>query len=266
VVYGQGPVRRYLRRTLYPGHGLINVHRSAAHEIPDSPVYIALFSVLILGEVVTLARWGGAALSILGALLLAKPSFANWNTLYLFVLLATSLNGLSFVLTKYMQREDSELTTMFYTNLVPFLVNLPALAMRLPPRDTLAWLPAIFLLGPLGMFAGIVALKHAPASVLAPYTLLRLVIGFVGAMVIFHEFPDLSSAAGAILILAGCLLSSLVSRASSRKTVDPDGNGRSNAAPESPSKVNVRTPFSLSQRAMKAMPFKGAWRLVSCWL
>ena len=36
VVYGQGSVRRSLRRTLHKGNGLIMLNRSAAHEIPDS--------------------------------------------------------------------------------------------------------------------------------------------------------------------------------------------------------------------------------------
>jgi len=93
-----------------------------------------------------------------------------------------------------MQREDSELTTMFYTNLVPAIASLPALAMfELPAPETLVWLPAIFLLGPIGMFLGIVALKHASASMLGPYTLLRLVIGVLGAVVVFHERPIFSA-------------------------------------------------------------------------
>lgn len=170
--------------------------------------YIAVFSVLILREAVTRSRWAGAAIGIIGALLIAQPVFASWNFAYLVALLGTSLNGLGFVLNRYMQREDSELTTMFYTNLVPFVASLPGLAMRVPAATTLPWLPAIFLLGPLGMFAGIVAVKHANASMLGPYTLLRLVIGLVGAVVIFREFPDLWSALGAAMILVGCLLSS----------------------------------------------------------
>jgi drug/metabolite transporter (DMT)-like permease len=170
--------------------------------------YIAVFSVVILGEAVTRLRWLGAVVGIVGALLIAKPAFASWNFAYLVALFGTSLNGLGFVLNRYMQREDSELTTMFYTNLVPFIASLPGLAMGVPAANTLVWLPAIFLLGPLGMFAGIVAVKHANASMLGPYTLLRLVIGLVGAVAIFREFPDLWSAVGAGLILVGCLLSS----------------------------------------------------------
>jgi len=171
--------------------------------------YIAVFSVFILGELVTPFRWAGAAIGIIGASLIAKPAFSEWNSAYLVALLGTSLNGLGFVLNKYMQREDSELTTMFYTNLVPFLANLPVLVFApLPGPETLLWLPAILVLGPVGMYAGIIAVKYAGAAMLGPYTLLRLVIGLVGGVVVFHELPDIRCAVGASLILMGCLLAS----------------------------------------------------------
>jgi drug/metabolite transporter (DMT)-like permease len=171
--------------------------------------YIAIFSVLILGEPVTRLRWGGAALGIAGALLIAKPAFASWNYAYLVALVGTSLNGLGFVLNRYLQEKDSQATTMFYTNLVPFIANLPVLMVAgLPAAETLVWLPAVFILGPVGMYLGIVAVKHANASVLGPYTFLRLVIGVLAGILIFHELPDVWSAFGTVLIIAGCMLAS----------------------------------------------------------
>jgi drug/metabolite transporter (DMT)-like permease len=173
--------------------------------------YIAVFSVLILREPVTRLHWIGAAVGFVGALLIAKPAFAGWHGAYLIALFGTSLNGLAFVLNRYLQREDTAATTMFYTNLVPILANLPALALTgLPTSDTLLWLPAILLLGPVGMYLGIVAVKHANTSMLGPYTLLRLVMGVLGGVVIFREVPDILSVCGAILILGGCVLASCI--------------------------------------------------------
>jgi len=170
--------------------------------------YIALFSALILGEAVSAARWAAAAMGIVGALLIVKPIFAGWNGVYLIALVGTSLNGLAFVLNRYLQRQDSETTTLFYTNLVPLAGNIPALFLTgLPGAETLPWLPAIIIFGPLGMLAGIVAVRHANASALGPYTLLRLVAGVGGGILIFHEVPNTFEAAGAIAILASCLLS-----------------------------------------------------------
>jgi drug/metabolite transporter (DMT)-like permease len=189
--------------------------------------YIAAFSALILGEYVTGSRWAAAAVGIGGALLIAKPAFAGWNGAYLVALLGTSLNGLSFVLNRYLQREDSEATTLFYSNLVPLLGNAPALVLAgFPGFETVVWLPALFLFGPLGMLAGIVAVRHANAASLGPYTLLRLVIAVGGGLIVFHEVPDTLSALGAALILASCMLASGVFSGSKPRT----GSSRAAAA------------------------------------
>jgi drug/metabolite transporter (DMT)-like permease len=172
--------------------------------------YIAVFSVLILGEPVTRLHWTGASVGFIGALLIAKPAFAGWHGAYLVALLGAGLNGLGFVLNRYLQEEDTAATTMFYANLVPVIVNIPALMLTgMPSVSSMnLWIPAMFFLGPVGMYLGIIAVKHADTATLGPYTLLRLIIGVLGGLVIFHELPDIFSTCGATFILAGCALSS----------------------------------------------------------
>lgn len=169
--------------------------------------YIAGFSVLIIGEPVTRSRWAAAGIGIVGALLIAQPAFTSWNNVYVIALVGTSLNGLAFVLNRYLQQQDTEATTMFYTNIVLVLGSAPAAAMAgLPMIETVVWLPGLFLFGPIGMYLGIVAVKHASTSMLGPFTLLRLFVGVLGGVLIFHELPNIFSALGSILILASCML------------------------------------------------------------
>jgi drug/metabolite transporter (DMT)-like permease len=171
--------------------------------------YIAVFSALILNERVTPLRWLATAIGIVGALLIVKPAFLDRNIVYLSALLGTSFNGLAFVLNKYLQRPggDSELTTMFYVNAVALICNLPVLATTaLPAPEVWPWLSGVLLFGPMGMFLGMVAVRHASASSLGPYTLLRLVIASIGGIVFFHETPDLLSWLGIAAILLSCLL------------------------------------------------------------
>jgi len=171
--------------------------------------YIAVFSALILNERVTILRWIATAIGIAGALLIVKPALGDRNIIYLAVLLGTSLNGLAFVLNKYLQRPggDSELTTMFYVNVIAVLFNLPVLAVStVPEPEVWPWLSGVFIFGPIGMYLGIVAVRHASASSLGPYTLLRLVIAVIGGIVLFREIPDLVSCLGVAAILSSCLL------------------------------------------------------------
>ena len=171
--------------------------------------YIAVFSALILNERITTLRWIATAIGTVGALLIVKPAFVDRNIVYLVALLGTSFNGLAFVLNKYLQRPggDSELTTMFYVNAIAVLCNLPVLATTtLPEPDIWPWLSGVLIFGPVGMYIGMVAVRHADASSLGPYTFLRLIIAVIGGIVLFHEFPDLISWLGVAAILSSCLL------------------------------------------------------------
>lgn len=55
--------------------------------------YIAIFSALILSERIGFLRWIATATGMMGALLIAKPAFFEWNIAYLIAFLGTSLNG-----------------------------------------------------------------------------------------------------------------------------------------------------------------------------
>ena len=171
--------------------------------------YIAVFSTLILNERVTPLRWTATAIGTVGALLIVKPAFLDRNVVYLVALLGTSFNGLAFVLNKYLQRSggDSQLTTMFYVNAVAVVCNLPVLATApLPEPAIWPWLSGVLIFGPVGMYAGMVAVRHASASSLGPYTFLRLVIAVIGGIILFREVPDLLSWLGVAAILSSCLL------------------------------------------------------------
>ena len=171
--------------------------------------YIAVFSALILHERITPLRWTATAIGTLGALLIVKPAFLDRNMVYLIALLGTSFNGLAFVLNKYLQRPggDSELTTMLYVNAVAVVCNLPVLATTAFPEPAVwPWLSGVLIFGPIGMYAGIVAVRRASASSLGPYTFLRLVIAVIGGIILFREVPDLLSWLGVAAILSSCLL------------------------------------------------------------
>lgn len=173
--------------------------------------YIAVFSALILNEQVTAPRWIASATGTVGALLIVKPAFTDHNIAYVIALLGTSFNGLAFVLNKYLQRPgaDSDVTTMFYVNAVAVICNLPVLATTtaLPAPAVWPWLSGVLIFGPLGMYFGIVAVRHASASSLGPYTFLRLVIAVIGGIILFREIPDLLSWLGMAAILSSCVLS-----------------------------------------------------------
>jgi drug/metabolite transporter (DMT)-like permease len=96
---------------------------------------------------------------------------------------------------------------MFYVNVVGIVCNLPVLATTaLPEPAVWPWLSGVLIFGPMGMYAGITAVRHASASSLGPYTFLRLVIAVIGGIILFREIPDMFGWLGVAAILSSCLL------------------------------------------------------------
>ena len=96
---------------------------------------------------------------------------------------------------------------MFYVNAAAVVCNLPVIVTTtLPEPEVWPWLSGVLIFGPIGMYFGMVAVRHASASSLGPYTLLRLVIASIGGIALFDEVPDLLSWLGIAAILLSCLL------------------------------------------------------------
>ena len=138
--------------------------------------------------------------------MIIKPGLTDTSPIYLAVLAGTSLNALAMVLTKYLQRHDSLVTLMFYVNFALAVTFLPGVADPLPAASLWPWLAATCIAGPFGMYVGILALRYADASTLAPYTYVRLVLAEAGATLAFGEVPDIVSIIGVILIFVACVL------------------------------------------------------------
>ncbi|MBN8875477.1 MAG: DMT family transporter [Rhodospirillales bacterium] len=174
--------------------------------------YITLFSAIFLGERVGITRWMATALGMGGAMMVIRPTFAGLDSAYFIAVIGTSLNGLAFVLNKYLQRPggDSHQTTMIYINLMPTLLYLPvASSQHLPMSAEWPWLAAIALVGPTGMYVGLIALRYAEASALGPYTLVRLVMSAAIGALVFQEQVLPMTLAGGSAILAGCALATM---------------------------------------------------------
>ena len=173
-------------------------------------LYIPVFGYLILKERFTWEVGVAAIIGFVGALVLIKPSLSFVSVVYLIVLVGTSLNALSYVLNRHLQQLDRSETVMFYTNAISCLAFAPALVQPWPSdAASVAMMLPILVLGPLGMFVGIIAVRiHPNIASLAPYTYTRLIpIGFI-APLLFGEPLTARLIIGSLLIVTACLLAS----------------------------------------------------------
>src|ERR1051325_875628 len=124
---------------------------------------------------------------------------------YLLILAGNMLNAMAVILTKYLRRDDDATTILLYVSFAQLLVFAPGVTELWQVSPSLwPWIVAVTLTGPLGMLCGIIALNYADASVLAPYSYVRLVIAMLAASFVFNEPLSLLSIAGSFIIIVSC--------------------------------------------------------------
>ena len=215
------PTLQALRATVTVAYAWVLVYSFTVMPFADATaigytqaIYVALLAPPILQEVVGSRRYLAVLIGIVGALMVVKPGFSQASPIYIAVLAGTSLNALALVMTKYLQRQDSGVTIMLYLNVAIVASFMPGISDALPAARLWPWLITTCVAGPLGMYAGILAVRYADASTLAPYSYVRLVLAVIGATLVFGEMPDLVSIAGVIGIVIACVVADRAAMAS----------------------------------------------------
>ena len=174
-----------------------------------NPVLVTVLAIPLLGEKVGLQRWIGVFLGFLGAVIVVRPwqeGTGGYGYGVIFLLVAAVLNANYQILTRRV-RGDDPLTSLLYTAtagavvtscLVPWFWQWPK------PIDWLL-LMGTGLAGGLGHLFLIRAFRSAPASVVAPFSYSSLIWATIFGFVIWGDWPDLWTWAGAALIIGSGL-------------------------------------------------------------
>jgi drug/metabolite transporter (DMT)-like permease len=192
------------------------------------PLFIALFSALLIGEPVGPRRWAAIALGFVGVIVIIRPAAEDFTTLALIPVIAAILYALANVLTRAKAQDESPLVLGFALNYALILVGLAAtasVALWDPSPEQAGFYP--FLLGhwvPMGskewMIIGALAVlmvgisvglakayQSAPPAVVATFDYAYLGFAAFWSFAVFHEAPDLPTVAGLVLIaIAGLMV------------------------------------------------------------
>ncbi|MEM9147008.1 MAG: DMT family transporter, partial [Pseudomonadota bacterium] len=165
-------------------------------------------AALVLGEPVSRLRWAAAGIGFCGALIIAQPGSAALGWAAVFPLGGALAFAAFNITTRYLGTNDPPLTTFFYTGMVgalvaslavPFVWTTPALA-------DLLLLGLMALLGAAGQGMLIVALRFAAASTLAPFLYVQLIWAAALGLLVFGDWPALTTVLGAAVIVAAGLV------------------------------------------------------------
>jgi drug/metabolite transporter (DMT)-like permease len=168
-------------------------------------VFLSILAALILREQVNMARWAATALGLLGCLIIIRPAFETWRPDYLIILAGAGLNAGAMIATKVLERRDTALTVMAYMSLISFVACLPSVFSPWPDATAWPWLLAIAILGPGALYVGLLAIRAADISVIAPFDYSRLIMAAGLGFAFFDESPSLADFAGAAVITSACV-------------------------------------------------------------
>ena len=168
------------------------------------PIWIIIFSSLMLGEKITRIKVTAVFIGFLGILVVARPSIETLNIGIGTAALSAVGFALTSIFTRRLTETESITCILFYLTSMQLIFGLIATGydgeIMLPSVNTVPWLLLIGFAGLTAHFCVTKALSIAPPSVVMPIDFVRLpIIAFVG-LIFYNEPLDMFVILGAVLI------------------------------------------------------------------
>jgi drug/metabolite transporter (DMT)-like permease len=175
-----------------------------------SPILVTALSVLLLKEHVGLRRWIGVGVGFLGALTVVRPWESATDMFFLgaiLLLIAALFNANYQIITRKVRLYDEPMTSLVYTAMVGAAITSLIVPWYWDWPTTGDWLLLIGtgFAGGVGHLCLIQAFRHAPASVVAPFSYSSLIWATMFGWLFFAEWPAPSTWLGAALIIGSGL-------------------------------------------------------------
>lgn len=173
-----------------------------------APLLVTALSALLLREKVGMHRWAAVMVGFCGALVIIRPGLGIFHWAAILPVLAAACFALYQIgVRRLTTAQHSPVNILLYASLLPMLANSTIVPFFWSSPDAVSW----GLMALMGVFAGlghfllILALKYAPASLLAPFIYIQLISGTFIGLVVFGDVPDSYTILGAGVIVASGL-------------------------------------------------------------
>jgi drug/metabolite transporter (DMT)-like permease len=172
------------------------------------PLLVTLFAIPFLGEKVGVFRFVAVGVGFAGALIIVRPGGLPLDWGVLFAMLSSTLYSIYIVITRKVSQHDSAATSMAFTGIVGLVLSSAVGVFYWQP---MGWGDVLLLLSIvvttcLGHGLMVFALSMAPASTVQPFNYFSLPWAIVLSAVVFGDWIDPISLAGAGVIVAAGLV------------------------------------------------------------
>ena len=171
-----------------------------------------LLAVFILKEPFKMNRWVATLMSLLGMLVLLRPTLDFESNLVAYLCLAGAfIMGVEILLIKVLSEREPFLQILFINNFIATLIGIVPMIFffKVPNLFQLIELISIGAAMVLGQFFFLNAMKGTETTFIAPFFYSTLVFVMILDLVFFSVIPDTISLIGASLIIIGGLFISI---------------------------------------------------------
>jgi drug/metabolite transporter (DMT)-like permease len=173
-----------------------------------SPLLVTAFAGPLLGEWAGPRRWAAVIVGFAGVLIVMEPQPSAFHPAALLSLAAAFCYAGYYLTTRMLSATDSPAGMLIYGSLLATVLLAPALPVvgELPPTVTVTVALAVAgLAGGLGHWFLILASRHAPAPVLAPFTYTQVVWMAAAGYLFFGDAPSANTLLGVTIVIASGL-------------------------------------------------------------
>jgi drug/metabolite transporter (DMT)-like permease len=193
----------------------------------STPLFVTIFAVLFLGEVVRMRRWSAVLAGFIGVLIIMQPGSQSFSADMMIALVAAVMSAIVSISIKVLSRTEKADAIVIYTTLLWVPMSLiPALFVwEWPQGITWLWIIAAGFFGTTAHLCWTRALKLGDASMLTPISFFQVPVVAVGAWIIFDEAIGAATLIGAsIIFIANAYIARREAQLARRNVTDPDIN------------------------------------------
>lgn len=172
-----------------------------------NPVFAMLLAIPLLGERVGRYRWAAAALALIGALILLRPTPASFQPAALIALFAAAIMGLELIFMKRLARREGPFQILIFNNSLGLIISSVAVIAFWQPPTPAQWalLAGIGSMMACAQACFINALARADASFVAPFSYATLIFAALYDALFYGVRPDAVTWTGAAIIVTGAV-------------------------------------------------------------
>ncbi|MER8634870.1 DMT family transporter [Mesorhizobium sp. M0018] len=172
------------------------------------PMVITALAGPLLGEWAGWRRWLAIMSGFVGVLIITRPGVGVFGVGHLFALGSMLSNSFYVIMTRRMSATETSESLILFSALAPAVLLLPTLPFSPSlPQDGWHWFILLMLgvFGAIGHWLLVQAYRLATTTALAPYPYSQMIWMIISGLIVFNQFPDRWTLAGATVIVASGL-------------------------------------------------------------